>query len=108
MATDVILVLPDYGSYPTWRPGAGEYNFDPENLPISKDLAEQLTIWGDEYDATLNQDDPASSGFPDEAARNSFAERGAELARRLAAELAGRYQVEYHDIRTGQRETITS
>jgi hypothetical protein len=51
-------------------------------------------------------DDPASSGFPDQEAENAFAERGARLAQRLAAELAGRYRVEYHDIRTGQRETI--
>jgi hypothetical protein len=107
LATDVILVLPDYGSYPTWRPGAAEYNVDPEELPISKDLADQLNVWGEEYDATLVQDDPISSGFADAASKNAFAERGAELARRLAIELAGRYQVEYHDIRTGQRETIT-
>lgn len=38
---------------------------------------------------------------------NAFAERGDQLARRLAVELARRYRVEYHDIRTGQRETIT-
>jgi len=50
-------------------------------------------------------DDPASSGFPDQEAENAFAERGARLARRLAAELAGHYRVEHHDIRTGQRET---
>jgi hypothetical protein len=106
LATDVILVLPDYGSYPTWKPGTDEYNVDPENLPISKGLADQLNVWGDEYDATLNQDDLISSGFLEEASKSSFAERGAELARRLAIELAGRYRVEYHDIRTGQRETI--
>jgi hypothetical protein len=49
----------------------------------------------------------ASSGFADEASENAFAERGAQLALRLATELAGRYRVEYHDIRTGRRETIT-
>lgn len=59
MATDVIRVMPDYQSYPTWQPGT------------------------------------------------AFAERGARLARRLAAELAGRYRVEYHDVRTGRREMIT-
>ena len=103
----MILVLPDYGSYPTWQPGTDEYNIDPEKLPISQDLANELNVWGDEYDATLVQDDPISSGFPEEASKNAFAERGARLARRLAAELAGHYRVEYHDICTGQRETIT-
>jgi hypothetical protein len=98
--------MPDYQSYPTWRPGGEEYNVDPEKLPISKALADELNAWGDEYDATLNLDDPASSGFPDDAAENAFAERGVDLARRLAAEVADRFRVEYHDIRTGQRETI--
>jgi hypothetical protein len=107
LAIDIIRVMPDYQSYPTWQPGADEYNVDPEQLPISKDLANELNTWGDEYDATLVLDDPVSSGFPDEASENGFAERGAELARRLAAELAGRYRVEYHDIRTGQREIIS-
>lgn len=107
MATDIIRVMPDYQSYPTWRPGTDEYNVDPEKLPISKELADGLNAWGDEYDATLNLDDPASSGFPDKASENAFAERGADLARRLAAELTGRYRVEYHDIRTGRREAIS-
>ena len=107
MAADIIRVMPDYQSYPTWQPGSGEYNVDPQKLPISKDLADELNTWGDDYDATLVLDDPASSGFPDEASESAFVERGAELARRLATELAGRYSVEYHDIRTGQRQMIS-
>jgi hypothetical protein len=107
LGTDVIRVMPDYQSYPTWQPGADEYNVDPGKLPISEGLADELNAWGDDYDATLNLDDPASSGFADEAAENDFAERGVRLARRLAAELAGRYRVEYHDVRTGERRTIT-
>ena len=106
MATDVIRVMPDYQCYPTWRPGADEYNVDPAQLPISRDLAAELNAWGDDFDATLVLDDPASSGFPDQASEDAFAERGAQLARRLAAEVAGRYRVEYHDIRTGRRETV--
>jgi hypothetical protein len=107
LASDVIRVMPDYRSCPAWQPGAGEYNVDSEKLPISKDLADDLNAWGDVYDAILVLDDPASSGFPDEASEDAFAEQGARLARRLAAELAGRYRVDYHDIRTGQRETVT-
>jgi hypothetical protein len=42
----------------------------------------------------------------DAATENAFAQRGAELAQRLAAELAGRYRVEYHDIRIEGRTTI--
>ena len=99
--------MPDYQCFPTWQPGADEYNVDPGKLPISRELAGALIAWGDDYDATLVLDDPASSGFPDAASEDAFTERGARLARRLAYELAGRYRVEYHDIRTGRRETIT-
>jgi len=106
LAADLIRVMPDYQCYPTWQPGADDYNVDPGKLPISKELADDLNAWADDFDATLVLDDPASSGFPDEAAENAFAERGARLARRLATELSGRYRVEYHNIRTGQRETI--
>jgi hypothetical protein len=102
---DVIWVRPDYRMYPTWRPGTDEYNVDPVELPISKELADELNAWGDDFDATLVLDDPASSGFPDEASTVAFVERGARLARRLAVELADRYRVEYHDIRTGRRSS---
>ena len=100
-------MLPDYQCHPTWQPGNDEYNVDPATLPISRGLADGLSAWGDDYDATLVLGDPASSGFPDEATAIAFADRGARLARRLAAELAGGYRVEYHDIRTGRREFIT-
>jgi hypothetical protein len=106
LVIDVIRVMPDYQCYPTWRPGADEYNVDPGTLQISPALAGELQAWGDDYDATLVWDDPASSRFADAAAEEAFAERGARLARRLAAEVDGRYRVEYHDIRTGRRTTM--
>jgi hypothetical protein len=66
-----------------------------------------LNAWADDFDATLNADDPASSGFADESAENEFAERGAHLARLLAGELAGRHRVEYYDVRTGRSEPVS-
>jgi hypothetical protein len=50
---------------------------------------------------------PDYQSYPTWQPGTAFAERGARLARRLAAELAGRYRVEYHDVRTGRREMIT-
>jgi hypothetical protein len=98
--------MPDYQCFPLWRPGTDAYNTDPASLPISADLAVELNVWADEYDATLDLDDPASAGFPDAAAENAFAERGLRLARRLAAELGDGWAVEYHDVRTGRRTPI--
>jgi hypothetical protein len=51
------------------RPGralVGQRGQGGPQLPISKDLADQLNAWSDDCDATLVLDDPASSGFPDE------------------------------------------
>lgn len=96
-------VLADYECYPTWLTGfAGVDNVDPAELPISDGLAASLLQWAQTYDGTLDRDDPASSGFPDADQESDFYAAGHELARRLAAELSGRYPVEYFDGRFGR------
>ncbi|MCL7456258.1 hypothetical protein ACIBVK_28625 [Micromonospora echinofusca] len=95
--------MADYECYPTWLTGsAGVGNVDPAELPISNGLAAALLQWAQIYDGTLDRDDPASSGFPDADQEADFYVAGHELARRLAAELSGRYTVEYFDGRTGR------
>ena len=74
--------MADYQCYPLWE-GDGIGNLDPWSLDIPGDLAAAVTAWGDEYDATLNQDDPAASGFTDLAAAETWLLAGARLAARL-------------------------
>jgi hypothetical protein len=92
----VIRVMADYDSYPLWRRDEdGTANLDPSYLRVSQELADELMRWADDYDRTLNREDPISSGFPDAAVESEFVERGRRLAGRLAAEVGDRYVVEY-------------
>ncbi len=56
--------MPDYGCHAVWEiTQSGSENTDPDDLPISIQLAEALTVWAARYDATLDQSDPLASGF---------------------------------------------
>lgn len=102
-------MMADYDCFPLWRrDGQGTVNIDPSTLPITPELAELLLCWADEYDRTLNHDDPISSGFPDLATENDFYAQGEVLARRLASELGDAHRVAYFDARTGADVPITS
>jgi hypothetical protein len=91
-----LQVLSDYDCFPVWRPGpASVENVDPATLPVSRELADALMRWAEEYDATLNQEYPADSGFPLERDRRDFLERGRQLADRLARELGPGWRVTY-------------
>lgn len=108
-SASTVRVMADYECYPTWLTGsAGVDNVDPAELPISGELATALLQWAQKYDATLDRDDPVSSGFPDADQEADFYAAGHKLARRLAAELSGRHPVEYFDGRTGRLVTAGS
>ncbi|MFC7277520.1 hypothetical protein ACFQS1_26290 [Paractinoplanes rhizophilus] len=99
-------MMTDYDCFPLWqRDENGTTNVDPASLPISAELASALLAWADEYDETLDRDDPIRSGFPDEAAAEAFDRQGRELARRLASEL-GR-TVHYFDSATATDVPVT-
>ncbi|WP_274561709.1 hypothetical protein [Streptomyces spiramyceticus] len=103
MSTEVRLAA-DYDCHPVWVRGSDGVrdNIAPAELPVTPRLAADLDSWGDAYDATLNREDPASSGFPDPQAEAAFAERGAHLARELARELGAAWRVTYFDPRLAQ------
>ncbi len=58
-------------------------NVDPWSLDIPSSLAASLATWGDEYAATLSREDPAFSGFANEAMARAWVLTGALLATRL-------------------------
>jgi hypothetical protein len=95
--------MADYESFPLWRRDAvGTANVDPTSLPISADLARQLSDWAAEYDGTLDRGDPLASGFTDPTAEAAFHARGEELAKRLAGALPAGFTVEYFDGRNAR------
>ncbi len=88
--------MADYGCYPLWFCGDNQIgNINPETLPISDTLKNDLCVWADEYDSVLNQDDPASSDFPTKEASINFYLVGILLQQRLQTELQGKYIVTY-------------
>jgi|SRR4051812_30070242 hypothetical protein len=92
-----IKLMPDYECWPLWEASPGRIgNIDPASLPISDSLRHQLLKWTQTYDSMLNYSDPASSGFPNEAAEQEFKKMGMELANRLQQELGAQFEVVLH------------
>ncbi|HQT90273.1 MAG TPA: hypothetical protein PK677_17360 [Acidiphilium sp.] len=86
--------MPDYQCYPLWEASPGIVgNINPNDLPISKILAERLNKWASQFDATFDLEDPASSGFQNEYDRLVFRALGYELAKELGGELGQGYSV---------------
>lgn len=90
----VIKLMADYQCSPLWRASRGVVgNIDPEDLPISRLLQERLMAWAAKFDATLNMNDPASSGFESEQAASEFRREGDTLVQQLQNELGAAYVV---------------
>lgn len=86
--------MPDYQCFPIWDTTAGCIkNINPNDLPISSGLKSDLARWTEIYDATLNLDDPANSGFAHPEAECEFQRTGAELGVRLQNELGSDFIV---------------
>lgn len=83
-----LKLMAEYGGYSLWRIGGGESSdIDPEELPISAALRARLRRWSERYDATLDRENPAASGFPDEATKRDFDAEGRSLWLALRSEL---------------------
>lgn len=103
---DKLRVLPDYDCFPLWLPSTERYHVDPGELGLSQPLTDALLAWADEYDATLDRDDPARSGFETPTHLDAFVARGRELAEQVARETAGRFVVTYFNAATSEDEPI--
>ena len=89
-----IKLMTDYGCFPIWDcDNIG--NLNPEYLPISAILKQDLKKWAETFDAILDWDDPASAGFKSDREKRDFEDKGLELWQRLENELGDEYIVEY-------------
>jgi hypothetical protein len=89
-----LKLMADYECWPLWEASPGVVgNMDPEHLPISQNLKDRLFQWADDFDATLDRDDPRQSGFPTAEDEAEFRERGAKLGAELQAELGHAFKV---------------
>lgn len=90
-----IKLMADYDCFPLWEASQGVVgNIDPETLPISQALKSRLNQWAEQFDKTLNRQDPMKSGFLDISAKNGFEQMAAKLGADLQKELGSSYLVE--------------
>lgn len=88
--------MADYECWPLWWDGNGRVgNIAPSDLGLSDRLSAALRAWSSAYDATLNRDDPLSSGFASIDDQQQFHEWGERLANRVADELGSGAVVRY-------------
>lgn len=91
-----IKLMADYQCYPLWlNSNDAVGNINPNTLPISNVLKNELNNWSDKYDETLNLDDPLTSGFATPEEEMVFNEMGQSLKEKLQAELGDDYEVTY-------------
>ncbi|MDF0554997.1 hypothetical protein [Kamptonema sp. UHCC 0994] len=91
-----IELMADYGCYPLWwANGEKVGDIDPATLPLSQETLLRLEKWADAYDAKLNWDDPASSGFASLETKKAFEDEGISLWHQLRKELVPEYEVFY-------------
>jgi hypothetical protein len=93
---EIIKLNADYGSHPLWWDSPGKVgNIEPTALPLSQKILTRLLAWITIYESTLNWNDPASSGFPSEEAREAFEQEGISIWHQLRQELSPDYEVRY-------------
>lgn len=91
-----IKLMADYECYPLWLNAGDEFgDINPDTLPISDHLKAELYLWSDEYNKTLNYNDPSLSGFENVQKEKEFKERGGCLQVKLQEELGEYYEVRY-------------
>src|SRR5437660_11686755 len=89
-----IKLMTDYGCFPLW--GVHPIgNIDPCTLPISQEVGSALARWAACYDGILNHEDPAQSGFANQADEEAFEAEGKRLWRELQTQLGPTYRVVY-------------
>ncbi|WP_309111656.1 hypothetical protein [Saccharothrix sp.] len=96
-----VRLAPEWGTDPLWvrregDPIPGNCSADRlgREFGVSARLVAAIDAWDDEFQAVYDPDDPADSGFPDEAATLAWHERGERLAERLAKVL--QIRTEFH------------
>lgn len=86
--------MADYQCSPLWEASPGQVgNIDLDVLPLSHGLRARLINWARAYDATLNMDDPLSSGFETDEQEAEFKRIGTELGEELSNELGPEFAV---------------
>jgi hypothetical protein len=89
-------LMADYGTYPLWAMDDGLIgDFAPQDLGASGELTADLWAWANDFELSLNTDDPVESRWSVDRHKQHVAD-GLALARRIKHELPDR-EVFVHD-----------
>jgi hypothetical protein len=89
-------LMADYGTFPLWAMDDGLIgDFSPQDLGASEELTADLWAWANDFELSLNADDPMDSRWTADRHRQHVTE-GLALARRIKRELPER-EVFVHD-----------
>lgn len=104
-----VKLMPDYFCWPLWMlPPDSSGALDPDDLPLSEGLKNDLWQWAAIYDSWLNMSDPANSPAVPDAEELRFERAGIDLWRRVAKELGMGYRVSYFSSRYNREFTDES
>jgi hypothetical protein len=90
-----LRLAPEWGCSPLWDADTGE-PVSVYAVGLSFDLAERIETWDDTWQTTYNSDDPASSGFKDDAEAEAYRLEGREIVAVLRAVWQGELVVQQH------------
>ena len=89
-----IKLMPEFMCDPLWQDlGTGSAPINPFNLPISRPLAQAISDWGENFQATYDEGYPPDSSFNSPEEEDQFYKKGLALANQLQIELGEEYQV---------------
>ena len=93
-----LKLMTDYQCHPLWEYENNELinNPAPNTLPLCNETIARLEKWAGDYDATLNLEDPVSSGFANQDNEEAFELEGINLWYQLRKELGADYEVVYY------------
>lgn len=90
----LIKLMPEYECFPLWGYINNELsNINPESLPISKRLKDDLNQWADGYESTYSRNNPIESGFSSELEEKKFLNDAYALKNKLQLELGLSYEI---------------
>lgn len=85
--------MADYDCFPLWEASDRIGNINPNDLPLSHELKQQLIKWAKVFDQTLNQDYPPDSGFKSPDDEQEFKQSAIRLAAQLREELGPDFEI---------------
>jgi hypothetical protein len=87
-----LRLAPEWQCHPLWDVDTGE-SVNPITLGLSEELSFRIEEWDDNFQATFNENDPATSDFASDEARAAYLAEGRAIAAALQDEWPGELDI---------------